>query len=182
MSEQYIPFADLVKHIEVLCTRKASGVLFIATKANRSAQIVLENGTIVFVYFYNKQGQEALELMLTIQAGRYKFQENATSPRRNKLPPTQDILQFLSQTDNTKTLAKTEPLTEAEVLPQLTDEQKSILESILAEFIGPMAAIICEDHLDSTPDITAAINTLASEIPSPLQGEKFKTQAKAKLS
>lgn len=176
MSEQYIPFADLVKHIEALCTRKASGVLFIATKANRSAQIVLESGDIVFVYFYNKQGQEALELMLTIQAGRYRFQENATSPRRNELPPTKDILQFLSGTNDP------DPLTETEVLPQLTDEQKSILESVLAEFIGPMAAIICEDHLDSAPDITAAIDTLASEIPSPEQGEKFRAQAKAKLS
>ncbi len=107
MSQQYIPFADLVNQIEVLCTQKASGILFIATKANRSAQIVLEKGTIVFVYFYNKQGQEALELMLTIQAGRYRFQKNATSPRRNKLPPTPDILQFLSGTQSAAPL--TEP-------------------------------------------------------------------------
>jgi len=176
MSQQYIPFADLVNQIEVLCTQKASGILFIATQANRSAQIVLENGVIVFVYFYNKQGREALELMLTIQAGRYRFQENATSPRRNTLPPTQDILQFLSGTQTT------EPPAEPEALSQLTDEQKSTLQSVLAEFIGPMAAIICEDHLDSTPDLTTAIDALASEIPSAEQGQKFKIQVEAKLN
>ena len=75
MSEDYIPFPDLVDKISSFCSKKETGLLFIATKANRSAQIVLENGKIVFVYFYNKQGQEALDLMLTIKAGRYKFQK-----------------------------------------------------------------------------------------------------------
>lgn len=177
MDSQYIPFIDLVKKIEELCLQKATGIFFIATKANRSAQIVLENGLIVFVYFYNKQGEDALELMLTIQAGRYKFQKNATSPRRSKLPPTEDILNFLLGDDR-----KTEPPKKEEVIhSKLSDEQKQILETVLAEFIGPMAAIICEDHLDSAPDLAAAIEALSSEIPSPEQGEKFKTHIQTKL-
>ncbi len=176
MSLQHIPFTDLVAKIEELCIEKATGILFIATKANRSAQIVIENGSIVFVYFYNKQGQEALELMLSIKAGRYRFQKNATSPRRNKLPPTKDILNFLYGK------RKTESLEEATVQTQLTDKQKQILETVLAEYIGPMAAIICEDHLDSVPDLTSAIEALASEIPSPEQGQKFRIQIEAKLN
>ena len=161
--------------MEELCTEKATGILFIATKANRSAQIVIENGSIVFVYFYNKQGQEALKLMQTIQAGRYRFQKNATSPRRNKLPPTKDILNFLYGK------RKSESPKEAPIHNQLTNQQKQILETVLAEYIGPMATIICEDHLDTVPDLTSAIEALSSEIPSPEQAQKFRTQIEAKL-
>jgi len=175
MSQDYIPFTELVDKIGEFCAQKATGVLFIATKANRSAQIVIEKGSIVFVYFYNKQGQEALDLMLTIQAGRYRFQENATSPRRNKLPPTEDILKFLSG----KGTATVPP---KQATAQLTNQQKEILETILAEYIGPMAAIICEDHLDIAPDISSAIDALAEEIPSPEQAQKFRIQSEAKLT
>lgn len=175
MNQDYIPFQAIIDKLDEFCTQQSSGILFIATKANRSAQIILENGTIVFVYFYNKQGVEALKLMLTIQAGRYRFQKNATSPRRSSLPSTDKILRFLKQeTDNKVPPEPTE--VEEHVQSSLNDNQKRLLETVLAEYIGPMAAIICEDHLDSVPDIAAAIAALASEIPSQDQAQKFRIQ------
>lgn len=170
--EDYIPFPDLVDRISNFCSQKETGLLFIATKANRSAQIVIENGEIVFVYFYNKQGQEALDLMLTIKAGRYRFQKNATSPRRNTLPPTEKILEHLSRGRITAT-----PV--AKAAGGLSSEQKQFLEAALAGYIGPMAAIICEDHLDHAPDMAAAVDALASEIPSEDQAQKFRAQIAA---
>ena len=180
MNQDYIPFQAIIDKLEEFCTQQASGILFIATKGNRSAQIVLENGKIVFVYFYNKQGTEALKLMLAIEAGKYKFQKNATSPRRSPLPSTDNILRFLNrETDNTVPPEPTE-VTE-QVQSSLNNNQKRILETVLAEYIGPMAAIICEDHLDSAPDIKAAIDALASEIPSPDQAQKFRIQVATAL-
>lgn len=183
MNQDYIPFQAIIDKLEEFCTQQASGILFIATKGNRSAQIVLENGKIVFVYFYNKQGTEALKLMLTIEAGKYKFQKNATSPRRSPLPSTDKILRFLNrETDNTVPPEPPEPTEVTEqVQSSLNDNQKRILETVLAEYIGPMAAIICEDHLDSAPDITAAIDALVSEIPSPDQAQKFRLQVATAL-
>lgn len=180
MNQDYIPFQAIIDRLKEFCTQQASGILFIATKANRSAQIVLENGKIVFVYFYNKRGVEALKLMLTIKAGRYKFQKNATSPRRSSLPSTDEILRFLKRETDDK--IPPEP-TEAKepVQNTLSDNQKRILESVLAEYIGPMASIICEDHLDSVPDIAAAIDALASEIPSQDQAQKFRAQISLSL-
>lgn len=180
MNQDYIPFQAIIDKLKEFCTQQASGVLFIATKANRSAQIVLENGKIVFVYFYNKRGVEALKLMLTIQAGRYRFQKNATSPRRSSLPSTDKILRFLKQETDTKIPPEPTEVTK-HVQSNLNNNQKRILETVLAEYIGPMAAIICEDHLDSSPDIAAAIDALASEIPSPDQAQKFRTQIAAEL-
>ncbi|TKB08417.1 DUF4388 domain-containing protein [Desulforhopalus sp. IMCC35007] len=172
MSQDYIPFPELVDKISSFCSKKETGLLFIATKANRSAQIVIENGKIVFVYFYNKQGQEALDLMLTIKAGRYKFQKNATSPRRSPLPSTEKILDHLSGGR----------LAAVKVAGGLSSEQKQFLEAALAGYIGPMAAIICEEHLDFVPDMAAAVDALASEIPSEEQAKKFRAQIAATMN
>ncbi|EKD38166.1 MAG: hypothetical protein ACD_75C00842G0001, partial [uncultured bacterium] len=75
MTQDYIPFADIVVEIARLCKQRSTGTLFIATKANKSVQLVLDKGEIVFIFFSSKRGEEALALMSTIRAGRYRFQE-----------------------------------------------------------------------------------------------------------
>ncbi len=178
MTQDFIPFPDIVSEIMKLCAERVTGTLFIATKANRSAQIILDHGEIVFLYFFNKKGEEALELMSTIRAGRYRFQEGGVS-RRSPLPSTAAILQSLVSGQKVE---GNNPVIENRATGSgLSDEQKSVLESCLAGYIGPMAGIICEDHLDIVADLQAAIDALAAEIPSPAQAEKFKMMVKEKL-
>jgi hypothetical protein len=177
MTQDFIPFPEIVSEIKKLCAERVTGTLFIATKANRSAQIILDHGEIVFIYFFNKKGEEALELMATIRAGRYRFQEGAVS-RRSPLPPTAAILQSLLGEQKVEDHQVSENRATG---PGLSDEQKNVLESCLAGYIGPMAGIICEDHLDVVADLQAAIDALAAEIPSSAQAEKFKTMVKEKL-
>jgi len=176
MSQEYIPFSEIVSAIEKLCAQKVSGTLFVSTKANRSAQLMLERGEIVFVYFFNKRGEEALELMSTIRAGRYRFQPGAVS-RRMALPSTDVILANLSGDQQSADQVKGKRPTG----PGLSQEQKTVLETALAGFIGPMAGIICEDHFDRVADLQAAIDALVAEIPSPDQAEKFKVLVREKL-
>jgi hypothetical protein len=180
MTQEYIPFQEIVAELRKLCIQAVTGTLFVATKANRSAQLMLDKGEIVFIYFFNKRGKEALELMSTIRAGRFRFQEGAVS-RRTLLPPTDTILQALIDghkiSDQDKDIE--EPLSTG---LNLSQEQKTILESCLAEFIGPMAGIICEDHLDVAVNLKAAVDALAAEIPSSDQAKKFKAIVLGKLS
>jgi hypothetical protein len=176
MTQDYIPFQEIVAEIRQLCGQGVTGTLYVATKENRSAQLILENGKIVFVYFFNKRGEEAVELMSTIRAGRYRFQEGAVS-RRDQLPSTENILQSLI---GGKLVAEqVRDLLPAG--PGLSQEQKNVLETCLAGYIGPMAGIICEDHLDVVADLPAAIDALAAEIPSPEHAEKFRTKILATL-
>ena len=186
MTQDYIPFPNIVAEIKQLCARKVTGTLFVATKANRSAQLTLENGEIVFVYFFNKRGEEALELMSTIRAGRFRFQEGAVS-RRDPLPPTENILKsFLggglvgAEASESRPSAPSAPSAPGGS-GGLSREQKSVLETCLADYIGPMAGIICEDHLNSVADLSAAIDALAGEIPSAEQAEQFKAKVMASL-
>lgn len=178
MVQDYIPFLEIVSEIERIAARKATGTFFVATKANRSAQVIFDKGEIVFVYFYNKKGKEALELMLTIQAGRYRFQEGGSVSRRVSLPPTEEIVEFLSKKNDNM---QSSPDDSKETAGGLVQNQKEVLERLLAEYIGPMAAIICEDYLDSAVDVDAAIDALAAEIPSAVQADKFRSQATTKI-
>ena len=177
MTQDYIPFPEIVSAIKQLCAEKVTGTLFVATKANRSAQLILDKGEIVFVYFFNKRGVEALELMSTIRAGRYRFQEGAVS-RRMTLPPTTAILNSLSSGQKVAPVEVNETISTG---PGLSQEQKTVLEACLAGYIGPMAGIICEDHLGTVADLQEAVDALAGEIPSPEQAQKFRAMVQEKL-
>jgi hypothetical protein len=186
MTQDYIPFPEIVSELRRLCSAKATGTMFIATMANSSAQVMLDKGEIVFVYFFNKRGEEALELMSTILAGRYRFQEGAVT-RRTPLPSTDAILQsFLSgqkiagqKIAGQKIVSKvSEPRPAG---PGLSQEQKDVLETCLAGYIGPMAGILCEDHLSDATDLKTAVDALVAEIPSAEQAEKFRATVMGKL-
>ncbi len=60
--------------------------------------------------------------------------------------------------------------------PQLTSEFKSRSQQELAEFIGPMAALICKRTLAANPGISPAeyIDLLAKKIPNSQQAKSFK--------
>ena len=176
MTQDYISFQEIVAEIRELCTQRVTGTLFVVTKANRSAQLVLNKGKIVFIYFFNKRGEEALELMSTIRAGRYRFQEG-TNSRRDPLPSTEEILQTLSGVQkNDSQVSEKRPNGHG-----ISQEQKNVLENCLAGYIGPMAGIICEEHLDVVADLQGAIDALVAEIPSAEQAEKFRVMVLAKL-
>jgi len=176
MTLDYIPFVEIVAALKKLCVQRATGTLFVATKANRSAQVILDRGEIVFLYFFNKRGQEALELMSTIRAGRYRFQEGPVS-RRSVLPSTDALLQSLISGEKFVDQAGEQQ----SIGPGLTKEQKNILETCLAGYIGPMAGIICEDHLGAAADLDSAIDALVAELPSSVPAEKFRAMVVQKL-
>jgi hypothetical protein len=181
MTQDYVPFSEIVNVIGSLCKKKATGTLFVATRDNRSAQLMLDKGEIVYIFFSSKRGQEALDLMAKMSEGRYRFQEGGVISRRMQLPPTQTILQTLSTHSEQIPSPSREQVIKTQVGSGLSAEQKSVLETCLAECIGPMAAIICEDHFNSVGDLSAAIEALAGEIPSLGQVRKFREMVSARL-
>jgi Domain of unknown function (DUF4388) len=185
MTQDYSTFSEIVFEIGVLCKKKATGTLFVTTRDNRSAQIMFDKGEIVYIFFSSKRGQEALALMSTISDGRYRFQEGGAISRRMQLPPTQTIIEALrngpGMVGAPVSPARKQEEAKASVGTGLSAEQKSVLETCLADCIGPMAAIICEDHFNSVGDLQAAIEVLSGEIPSPGQVKKFREMVAERL-
>jgi len=172
--------SDIVDEIGRLHRSRATGTLFVATGANKSAQILYEDGDIASIYFLNRHGRDALDKMLTIKVGRYRFQAGFTPVRkRMDLPDTAVIIEKL------KSFCGEEPASETEHFSdpggRITEEEKSILERSLVEYIGPMASIVCEDFFHGEMDLKDIVEKLASEIPSPQNAIKFKEEVLKKL-
>lgn len=182
--EDYIPLAEIVSKLKVLCADGKTGVMYITSRENQSAQLMLDNGEIVFIYFFNKRGRDALRPLAEIDSGRFRFQEGSSSSLRTELPRTEDILRYLTAAAGldpvnglVTELSDTANVDDRKVhAAVLSKEHKQILEERLAGYIGPMAAIICEDHFDSAGDIETIIGLLASEIPTQGQAESFKKE------
>ena len=152
--------------------------MYIATDANQSAQLVLNNGEISYIYFFNKRGDEALRLIPEIKMGRVRFSEGGAPELNCELPDTEEILRYLSA------VAGLGPAVESRTYSggMLNEDQKKALEEGLALFIGPMATIICEEHLADEQDLATAIDKLAQEIPSDEQAVQFASAMKNKFS
>ena len=182
MASEYTPFSGIIIELKRLCESRTTGTLFIATKKNRSAQVMIEKGEIVFLYFSNKRGQEALELMsTTIKAGTYRFQAGKVTSKRVALPKTSSMLQILAgvggQNNSEMELVQRAPAG----ANALNYKQKTVLEECLAEYIGPIAAIVCEDHLDSAVDFSTAVDLLAAEISSIDQRGQFREKVMERI-
>jgi Domain of unknown function (DUF4388) len=203
MTQDNVPFSEILKQLDKLCKQKATGTLSLTTSANRSAQVAIENGEVVFLFYSGKMGEAALAAMATIDSGRFRFQENSLPSRRMTLPATATLLARLksgaattsgnadvpSPSSNSAAISTGSAVTPAvstaappRVASSLTAEQKQILERCLAEHIGPMAAIICEDQLRGTFNIEEALDALAAEVPTPAAAEQFRKMVLARLS
>ncbi|MFD2111027.1 hypothetical protein [Thiorhodococcus fuscus] len=178
MADGYIIFAKIVEEIRRLVSQQVTGTLFIATNENRSAQVSIEAGKIVYLYFSNTVGVTALERMAQIHSGRYRFQEGPAGLPRVDLPPTETILAALEAAASRGDASGPREGAEAS---GLTEPQKTVLVECLVEFIGPIAEILSEDHLRQASDLNTTIDALAGEIPSPDQATQFRALVRAKL-
>jgi hypothetical protein len=200
MTQDNVPFSEILNKLDQLCKQKATGTLFLTTSANRSAQVAIDHGEVVFLFYSGKMGEAALAAMATIDSGHFRFQENSLPSRRMALPPAATVLTRLqsgaaatgsSAAPSSSAAAITDSSAVTRVVPTaapsrgssgLTAEQKQILERCLAEHIGPMAAIICEDQLRGTFNVEEAIDALAAEVPTPAAAEQFRKLALARLA
>ncbi|MEJ2480286.1 MAG: hypothetical protein P8Y78_08930 [Acidihalobacter sp.] len=177
--EDYPAFVALLRQF---FRRKRSGMLFAATDSNQMARIEFQQGSISDVSFMHKRGSMALTLLTRIQAGRARFSEDVlseTNAPREPLAHTEEILDYLdkAQTLPAPTVARKEKFPgEA-----LTPAHREVLEEMLAEHIGPVAGVICEEHFASATDLDSALAALAAEIGDREHAERFVAQVQARL-
>lgn len=181
-----MPHDRLIDELHALCVAGRSGTMFIITRENHAAQFVLRNGEIVYLTYRLLRGLEALPSMRIFTAGRYRFQDEPVDRADPELPPTPDLLALLSP-EHTGTVEppQTEPTTGTAKAP---DSLRLLIERELAEFLGPMASLICEEHLaqatdlDSPKSLARLVESIANEIGDPTKEAHFKQQVLSNLS
>ena len=181
MNQAYSPFSTLVAELERWCRERRTGIVYVATDTNHSAQINLEGGEIVFLGFKSKLGANALSLMQTIDGCRFRFAEGAiASQSRLPLPATSAILDQFASTAG-RSAVDGHRSEAAAASRGISSEAKAILERALAEYIGPMVAIVCPEHFEQARDLKSTIDALACEIPKPEQALRFKADVARQL-
>jgi hypothetical protein len=193
-----VPYRQIVIELAALCRAGRTGTLFIATTDNQSARIGLREGEISSLAFRNQRGLDALINLRKIVAGRINFTD-AVMDRgpRGDLPMTVDLLAMLGIDDPPAVVPPPpEPAPPTSPAPtslppassadaQLTRVQ-AVLEAELTEYLGPMAAVICREHIAraaaSPPhDVRQIVEALAREIGDRTKEERFRQQVLARL-
>jgi len=188
MSQENTLFVEIVAELRRICAAGRSGTMYLTSQLNRSAQIVIDQGNIVYLYYFNRRGREALQAMPEIVSGRHRFQESSVPSLKMEDLSTEEILRYLSVAAGEVTYVGDEVQPgiggingDAYTTMELTEEQRRILEESLTFYIGPMASILCEDHLCEAVDPRSAVERLAREIPAEDQAVRFRKEMLARL-
>ena len=175
--------ANLVSEMQRISNNQVTGILFLVSGDNRSAQISFLDGKMVYALCQGKKGGNALDLVANMSELRFRFQEGAIPPLRIDMPSlsafSSQLLKKNTVARGDKTIVKTKndhaPLSGSQQSKgqSLDENQKKIIQEVLADCIGPMASILCEDHLDSKNTVEDVIEAIAAEIPAD-QATRFK--------
>jgi hypothetical protein len=190
---------QLMTELRALCAAKRTGTMFIATTDNHSARIGLTLGEIVSLVFRNQHGLEALDHVRKITAGRWSF-SNAVMDKGTHadLPSTIDLLALLAGEESP--LPQPPPIPDSAARPRIPApgvappagnadlaRAREVIEAELTEFVGPIAPLLCREHLERAAaagppwDWRALVDAVAREISDRAKEERFKQQALARL-
>jgi hypothetical protein len=192
-------YRDLMTELGALCAAKRTGTMFIATTDNHAARIGLRQGDIVSLVFRAQRGLEALDHIRKITAGSFRFSDAVLDKAAHAdLPYTADLLALMigeesplpppapapprAAAPRAPTAAATPPVEHSQLV-----RAQAVIESELTEFVGPIAPLLCREHIARTAaagppwDWRELVEAVAREIGDPAKEARFKQQALARL-
>jgi len=194
-----LSYGQLLTELGALCSAKRTGTMFIATTDNQSARIGLRQGDIVSLVFRTQRGLEAIDHIRKITAGRFTFSDAVVDRVSSAdLPETSILLGLLAGNDPAPAAPAppvaqlhTAPRTVAPARTQPAGTQlakvQAVIEAELTEFVGPIAPLLCRDHMARAAaagppwDLPALVEAISREIGDRAKEDRFKQQALARL-
>ncbi len=212
---QLLDYATLMTELQRLTKEGQTGAVMLFSADNRMAQINLVDGQIAFVFFRSKRGLDALPLIREIGKARMSFRPGVTPSIRVPLPPTAELLRYLSTPGTplpsagasdgmAEPTARPKPTASAAPVPTPTPARTpaptpnrgspppaalggdaaahaEALETMLAEYLGPIAGLVCGEVLARDLGLDDAIEALAAEIPDDWRADEFRAAARQQL-
>jgi hypothetical protein len=183
---EFTPFVELLDRIAGFCAQGHTATVMLVSDDNRMAQIHLLGGRIIFILCRGRRGRDGLSIMRTMQRARMTLDRPSVAQNEPLEWSTEVILDYLYGSID----VLPEGGAHAALLPGiarrpavtplqpsaavLSAEQRTVFETTLARYIGPMAEIVCADYFDEVSDLRALAMNLAGEIPGPDQAAKFR--------
>jgi len=193
-----LSYRQLMTELRALCAAMRTGTMFIATTDNHSARIGLRQGEIVSLVFRTQRDLEALDHIRKITAGRFSFSDAVVDKGAlADLPHTAELLALLLGEESPLSPPPSAPPAAAAprspaaaapppAHPQLARAQ-AVIESELTEFVGPIAPLLCREHLARVAatgppwDWHELVEAVAREIGDRAKEDRFKQLALARL-
>lgn len=191
--EDMLPYQALIETVRDFCTQRRTGTVFIVSSDNRMAQVHLESGAIVALLCRGRRGLDAIAGIRDMIAGRLRFDDNFVSASETERFDTDQTLALLGCGAGTGTAGAgtaraapaRPPAAPAAPAPAsggtITPAHAAKLESILIQYIGPMAEIVCADHVAEASDLKALVTALSGEVPDKAQAAQFVRDAQLAL-
>ena len=180
-----VDYAVFYDQLSELVSRRETGTIYLKNDANHLAIIGIRNGRIISLACGPKRGKSAVELVRHTRSCSVRVDDGAVSFHEHELPSTAELLEQLSpMQDLGETASKQEP---GASLPDGVAGHAQILCSLLTEFIGPVAPLVCEEKIVSADGLAApeqlaqVIHKLALEIDDPEEARQFVDRAQQAL-
>ncbi len=142
--------ADLVWSLNI---SDRTGTLIIRSHDGHAIMFVFEQGQIISLSHANHRGLDALPAILGFQQGSYSFHSTILGHHQDDLPSAKDIATALKQPPLpgglSERLAKSTSVvsTATSAGPSIADPKRfwDQIESVYADYVGPIASLLCEN-------------------------------------
>ena len=187
MANEFRPLIEILRDLKALALQKASGFFFVVTEDNHSCTIRLRSGQIEDVVFSRHRSDEAVQLLAKVPAGRARFQADPAAAGAARVSLGEASLSWLmggfEKSASTAAATPAAPrLGAVNVNVQgLSEEQRATIERIALNYLGPIAALLCDEALGVPGSIDRALVQIASNLPARDQEDQFLAEARAAL-
>ncbi len=189
MADEHLSFSkygELIRIISDLCGSGRTGSLFIISETNCFARVVIAAGNIIYLEYRLKKGTEAIPVFLEIQHGTVDFKDGKViSHKASPLPPTPELL---AQLGGEMPLTVSTQQTAAPAASTAAADAFEIIEAELVDFLGPMASLVWEEHLEraggptADVDLKQLISSVSTEIDDPDKAAEFRNHVRERLA
>jgi len=173
-----LSYATIVATLQQLCAEKRSGALIIT--GDRPTRIHLANGEITALFMQEKKGQEVVPLLARLKAHRMDFIQSLPCSQPNCLAATIVLLAELAAQGGTPSTP--EALVSDTTAPGLDATVPALISETLAQYIGPIATVLCKRLLGTHQNIEETLQALAAHIPDAGQARHFTAAIRTKLA
>ena len=184
-ADGFLTYPELIGEVRRLCAQRQTGCIFITTSDNHGVRFALQGGTIVAMAFRQQTGPDALTSIRRIRKGRLQFSDMAPPQEPQPgLPSTPELLSMMQGTATDPAPSRRE--TPAGPAPGPANESllrsRAVIESELAEYLGPMAQVVCAEHIETAGSLSELIDTLAKELHDSGKASRFKERVRERLA
>jgi len=175
-----LSYGELIAEVRRLCTQRSSGCVFITTSDNHAIRFELRGGKIIALCFRQHTGSKAIESIQRITGGRLRYSEEVIErDAQEDLPPTPELLAALGAAGTAAAEGNgAGDVTRREELAR----NRAVIESELAEYLGPMAQLVCKEHMARATDVNDLVESLARELRDLAKATSFRERVQKRLA